>query len=210
MRVLLAGATGLVGAQVLQQLLDDPRCSGVVAPTRRPLPMRHARLLNPVHDFAALPLEAPWWRVDAAICALGSTMKQAGSREVFRQIDHGYPLLIAQAVKRQGCEVFALNSAAGANARSPLFYNRVKGELERDLRGLGFSSLTLVRPGLIGGQRRERRPAEHLAGVVLGALAPVLPRGWRINPAAHIATALVQAALQPPPGEQVVGAAALA
>lgn len=210
MRVLLAGATGLVGAQVLQRLLDDPRCSGVVAPTRRPLPMSHARLLNPVHDFAALPLEAEWWRVDAAICALGSTMKQAGSREAFRQIDHGYPLRIAQAVKRQGCEVFALNSAMGANARSPFFYNQVKGELERDLRALGFTSLTLVRPGLIGGQRNERRPGEQLASVVLGALAPVLPRGWRINPATHIADALVQAALQPKPGVTVVGAAALA
>lgn len=210
MRVLLAGATGLVGTQMLQQLLADPRCSGVVAPTRRPLALTDARLLNPVHDFAALPLDADWWNVDAAICALGSTMKQAGSREAFRQIDYGYPLLIAQAVKRYGCEVFALNSAVGANPRSLFFYNQVKGELERDLGALQFTSLTLVRPGLIGGQRNERRPGEQLASVVLGALAPVLPRGWRINPATHIADVLVQAALQPQPGVQVVGSAALA
>lgn len=210
MRVLLAGASGLVGAQVLRQLLDDPRCSSVVAPTRRPLAQVDPRLLNPVWDFSELPLEADWWQVDAAICALGSTMKQAGSREVFRQIDHGYPLLIAQTVKRHGCKVFALNSAVGANPRSPVFYNRIKGELEYNLRALGFDALTLVRPGLIGGERAERRPGEHIAGRVLGVLGPVLPRAWRINPADHIAQALVEAALAPQPGERVIGPAQLA
>jgi uncharacterized protein YbjT (DUF2867 family) len=209
MRVLLAGSTGLVGAQVLQRLLADPRCSAVIAPTRRALVQTAPKLLNPVMDFAALPAGAEGWQVDAAICALGSTMKQAGSREAFRQVDHGYPLAIARAVKAQGCEVFALNSAMGANARSWFFYNQVKGELERDLRALGFASLAFVRPGLIGGERAEPRPGERLASHVLGALAPVLPRAWRINPATRIADALVEAALNPQPGVQVIGSAQL-
>ncbi|MCD9088406.1 NAD-dependent epimerase/dehydratase family protein [Stenotrophomonas sp. SY1] len=209
MRVLIAGATGLVGAQVLRRLLADPRCSGVVAPTRRPLAPTDAKLLNPVLDFATLPADAPWYQVDAAVCALGSTMKQAGSREAFQQIDHGYPLQIAQAVRRQGCEVFALNSAMGAKARSPFFYNRVKGQLEEDLRALGFSSLALVRPGLIGGERAESRAGEHAAAVVLGALAPMLPKAWRINPAERIADALVEAALNTQPGVRVIGSAQL-
>ena len=209
MRVLLAGATGLVGAQVLQRLLVEPRCSGVIAPTRRALAQADAKLLNPVLDFAGLATVAQGWQVDAVICALGSTMKQAGSRQAFRQIDHGYPLAIARAVRANGCEVFALNSAAGANPRSLVFYSRVKGELEQDLRALGFASLTLVRPGLIGGERAERRGGEHLASVMLGALAPVLPRAWRINPATRIADALVQAALDPQPGVRVVGSAEL-
>ena len=209
MRVLLAGATGLVGAQVLQRLLAEPRCSGVVAPTRRVLARTDAKLLNPVLDFAELATVAQGWRVDAVICALGSTMKQAGSREAFQQIDHGYPLAIARAVRANGCEVFALNSAAGANPRSLVFYSRVKGALEQDLRALGFASLTLVRPGLIGGDRAERRGGEHLASVVLGTLAPVLPRAWRINPATRIADALVDAVLDPQPGVRVVGSAEL-
>lgn len=209
MQVLLAGATGLVGVQVLQRLLADPRCRGVIAPTRRALARIDPKLLNPVLDFAELARVAKDWQVDAAICALGSTMKQAGSREAFQQIDHGYPLAIAQAVRANGCEVFALNSAAGANPRSPVFYSRVKGELEQDLRALGFASLCLVRPGLIGGERAERRAGEHLASVVLGTLAPVLPRAWRINPATRIADALVEAALNPQPGVRVVGAAEL-
>lgn len=209
MQVLLAGATGLVGAQVLQRLLDDSRCSGVIAPTRRALPRTDGRLLNPVLDFENITALAQDWRVNAAICALGSTMKLAGSREAFQRIDHGYPLAIARAVRGNGCEVFALNSAAGANPRAPFFYSRVKGALEQDLRALGFASLTLVRPGLIGGERAQPRTGEHLASVVLGALAPVLPRAWRINPATRIAEALVEAALNPQPGVHIVGSAEL-
>ncbi len=210
MRVLLAGATGLVGAQVLERLLVDPRCTSVLAPSRRALGVQHARLRNPVLDFEQLPQHDDDWQVDAAICALGSTMKQAGSRQAFRRIDHDYPLAIARRVRAQGCTVFALNSAAGANPRAWVFYSRVKGELERDLQALDFASLTLVRPGLIGGERSEYRAGEQLAGKVLGALAPVLPRAWRINPASNIAAALVEAALAPQPGVRVVGAAALA
>ncbi|WP_269792732.1 NAD-dependent dehydratase [Stenotrophomonas sp. Iso1] len=210
MRVLLAGSTGLVGAQVLRRLLADPRCSAVIAPTRRALTQTAPKLLNPVMDFAALPAGTADWQVDAAICALGSTMKQAGSPEAFRQVDQGYPLAIARAVKAQGCDVFALNSAMGANVRSWFFYNQVKGELERDLRALGFASLAFVRPGLIGGERAEPRPGEQLASRVLGVLAPVLPRAWRINPAARIADALVEAALNPKPGVLVIGSAQLA
>lgn len=209
MRVLLAGATGLVGTQALQRLLADPRCSAVIAPSRRALAQTHALLLNPVLDFDDLATLAGGWQVDAAICALGSTMKQAGSREAFQRIDHGYPLAIARAVRGNGCEVFALNSAAGANPRSPFFYSRVKGALEQDLRALGFASLTLLRPGLIGGERTERRAGEHLASVVLGTLAPVSPRAWRINPATRIAEALVEAALNPQPGVRIVGSAEL-
>lgn len=98
----------------------------------------------------------------------------------------------------------------GADAGARLFYNQVKGRLEQDLRELGYPSLTLVRPGLIGGERAERRTGEHLASVVLGVLGPVLPRAWRINPAGTIAAALVEAALVPTPGVRIVGSADLA
>ncbi|MGV8959943.1 MAG: NAD-dependent epimerase/dehydratase family protein [Stenotrophomonas sp.] len=210
MKILLAGATGLVGGQVLTRLLGDPRCKQVVAPTRRALERSDARLLNPVLDFEHLPATADWWQVDAVICALGTTLRQAGSREAFWRVDHDYPLRIARAVHAHGGRSFVLNSAMGAAADSRFFYNRVKGTLEHELRGLGFDSLTLVRPGLIGGARATRRTGEHLASVVLGALGPLLPRAWRINPADHIAAAMVEAALAPQPGVHVIGSAQLA
>lgn len=209
MRVMLLGATGLVGGLTLRRLLDDPRCSAVVAPTRRPLALAHGKLENPVLAFDALPTSPEWARVDAVICALGSTIAQAGSREAFHRIDHDYPLAFARLAQAQGAQAFVLNSAAGANPQSSIFYSRVKGELERDLRALGFNSLTLVRPGLIGGERNEVRRGERLALTVLGALGPVLPRAWRINPATEIARALVEAALAPQPGEHVVASSTL-
>ncbi|MBA0224107.1 NAD-dependent dehydratase [Stenotrophomonas maltophilia] len=209
MRVMLLGATGLVGRLTLRRLLDDPRCGAVVAPTRRPLALTHGKLENPVLAFDALPTSPEWARVDAVICALGSTMAQAGSREAFHRIDHDYPLAFARLAKAQEAQTYVLNSAAGANPQSSIFYSRVKGELERDLRALGFNSLTLVRPGLIGGERTEVRRGERFALTVLGALGPVLPRAWRINPATEIARALVEAALAPQPGEHVVASTTL-
>lgn len=209
MKVMLVGATGLVGGHVLRQLLDDPRCDAVVAPTRRPVDVTDAALLNPVVDFAQLPAEADWWAVDAVICALGTTIKQAGSKEAFARVDHDFPLAVARRARAQGAHAFALNSAMGADPDARIFYNQVKGRLERDLRALGYPSLTLVRPGLIGGERAERRTGEHLASVVLGVLGPVLPRAWRINPAERIAAALVEAVLVPRAGVQVISSAHL-
>lgn len=209
MRLILAGATGLVGRHVLALALAEPRVDQVIAPTRRALPA-HPKLLAPVVDFDRLPGDADWWRADAFVCALGTTMKTAGSRDAFRRVDHDYPLTMAQHAHRHGTPACALNSAMGADADARVFYNRVKGELECGLRAVGFRSLTLVRPGLIGGDRDEHRTGEHIAGLVLRALHPVLPPRWRINPAPHIAQALLDAALDAPDGVHVVDSAALA
>lgn len=209
MRVMVLGASGLVGGHVLERLLADPAVPQVVAPVRRPLGQAHTKLDSPQVDFERLPADAPWWQVDAAICALGTTRAQAGSREAFARVDHDYPLAAARCLRTHGCPAFVLNSAMGADPGSAIFYNRVKGELERDLRTLGFESLVLVRPGLIGGEREQPRPAEQLGQRVLGALGPVLPRRLRVNPAEAIAAAMVDAALQPVPGVREIESARL-
>jgi uncharacterized protein YbjT (DUF2867 family) len=203
MKLLLVGSSGLVGSHVLEMALADPKVTSVVAPTRRPLPA-HPKLQAPVIDFDALPQDAPWWQADAVICTLGTTMRSAGSQDAFRRVDHDYPLAVARLARRHGTPCHVLNSALGADADARFFYNRVKGELERDLAALGFASLTHVRPGLIGGQRQERRLGERVSGVVLALLGPVLPRRWRINPAPRIAHALIEAALQARPGVHIV------
>ncbi|KRD77075.1 NAD(P)H-binding protein [Lysobacter sp. Root983] len=204
MKLLLVGSTGLVGRHVLALALAHPDIEHVVAPVRR-ASIAQPKLLAPVVDFDALPAEAAWWRADAVICTLGTTLRIAGSREAFRRVDHDYPLAVAQLARRHGVASYALNSAVGADPDSRFFYNRVKGELERDLGELGFRSLTLVRPGLIGGQRDEHRGGERAALLALGLLGPVLPRAWRINPAERIAQALLEAALSPAPGTRIVG-----
>lgn len=208
MRLLLAGATGLVGSHVLARALADARIEAVIAPVRRPL-TPHPKLSAPLVDFAQLPEAAEWWQADAAISALGTTMRNAGSREAFLRIDHGYQLAFARLARRHGAPTFVLNSAQGANAASPIFYSRAKGELERDVEQLGFASLTLVRPGLIGGARAEHRAAEKVAALVLSTLHPLLPRSWRISPAESIARAMIDAAFAARPGRRVIAAAEL-
>ncbi|MBE3024394.1 NAD-dependent dehydratase [Janthinobacterium sp. GW458P] len=209
MKLLLVGATGLVGSEVLRLALTDARITAIVAPVRRPLPP-HPRLSAPLIDFDQLPPDASWWQADAVICTLGTTMKVAGTRQIFSRVDHDYPLAVARLALAAGTRTYVLNSAAGADAASRIFYNRVKGELERGLEQLGFASLTHVRPGLIGGERAVARAGEGAALRILRVLGPVLPRRWRINPAPRIAGALLEAALAAAPGVHIVGSAQLA
>lgn len=205
MKILLLGATGLVGGQVLALALADARVASVIAPTRRALPP-HPKLTAPLVDFARPDPAAHWWQVDAVVCALGTTMRAAGSQAAFRQVDHDYPLAFARLARAHGAATCVLNSAAGADAKARFFYHRVKGELERDLLQLGYASLTFVRPGLIGGKRNEWRLAEGLAVAAVTLASPLLPRRWRVNPAATIARALLAAVLDPQPGQHVVPA----
>ena len=209
MKLLLAGASGLVGGHLLRLALADARITQVIAPVRRALSTTHPKLLAPVVDYDALPEDAPWWQADAVVCALGTTMKAAGSQAAFRKVDHDYPLAVARCARAHGTPTYVLNSASGANAQSRFFYNRVKGELEQALAGMGFTSLTSARPGLIGGERRESRPAERAALLALTALGPLLPRRWRICPAQTIARAMLDAALQARAGVHVLPAETL-
>lgn len=208
MKLLIVGASGLVGSHVLRHALADERVSAVVAPSRHAL-VEHPKLFAPLVDFEQLPSGADWWQADAVICALGTTMKSAGSREAFRRVDHDYPNAVAKLAREYGTPTYVLNSAVGADTQSRFFYNRVKGELERDLAACGFASLTYVRPGLISGPRQEFRLGERAAECVLKVLGPLLPKSWRVNPADNIARALLEATIAAQPGVHVVGSEAL-
>jgi uncharacterized protein YbjT (DUF2867 family) len=201
--LMLVGATGLVGGSVLRQALDDARVTRIVAPTRRNLPP-HPKLENPLVDFEHLPADAPWWAVDGVICTLGTTLHKAGSQAAFRRVDHDLPLAVANLAKQHGVHAFALNSATGADPRSRLFYNRIKGEVEDAIRRVGFPSLTIVRPALIGGERDEFRPAEFLAMRLLWLAEPLLPRRYRVVPHERLARVLLEAAISARPGEHII------
>ncbi len=203
MKLLLVGATGLVGSHVLRVALVDQRIDRLIAPVRRALP-EQPKLFAPIVDFDSLPEDPAWWRADAVICALGTTMRTAGSKQAFRRVDYGYPLAVAKLASRHGTPTFVLNSAIGAHPASRIFYNRVKGEVEQELTGMGFRSLTFVRPGLIGGVRDEFRPAERIAAAALRLIGPALPRAWRINPAERIAAVMIEAAVARRPGIHII------
>lgn len=207
-RLMLVGSTGLVGGHVLQQALADPAVAQVVAPTRKPL-APHPRLINPVVDFERWPEDAEWWAVDAVVCTLGTTIRVAGSQAAFYKVDHDHPLEVAYLARRHGARAFALNSALGADTASRVFYSRTKGETERDLQAVGYPSLTLVRPGLIGGQRQKSRPLEQLAVNMSKLVQPLLPKRYRVVPADRIAQHLLQAALAATPGVHVLPSEAM-
>lgn len=199
-KLLILGASGLVGGESLQRALAETRVDSVIAPTRRPLPS-HAKLMNPIAPELELLLpDAARWAVDAVICAIGTTIGKAGSEEAFRHIDYDLPLAFAKLAYRRGAESFALTSSKGASVSSFFFYTRTKGELERDIERLGFKSLLIVRPNIIGGDRGEFRLAESLFLRLFGILTPILPRAFRISRASRIAEVLVDAAVAPEPG----------
>ena len=202
--VLILGATGQVGQALLQLALQHPKISCVVAPTRRPLPP-HANLDNPVVDYEALPEDANWWKADLALCALGTTLRQAKSRAGFYRVDHDYVLAAAGLAKRAGTPAFGLVSSLGADASSRLFYLRTKGETEKALSALGFALLVLVRPSLlIGGPRASARHLDAF-GLFLGKhLASLLPRRYRAVTTLQVARALLEVSLRTPAGLQVI------
>jgi uncharacterized protein YbjT (DUF2867 family) len=199
--LMLLGATGAVGSAVLQLALADRRVGQVLALTRRPLAPA-AKLDNIVLDFEHLPAQAPWPKVDAVICALGTTRRIAGSDARFVAIDRDLPLQLARLAQAGGAYRFALNSSLGADARSRNLYLRTKGELEVGIGELGFASVTIVRPALIDTERAQARHLEQAGIALVRVLRPLLPRRWHAVTPQQIARALLDGALAGAPGTQ--------
>ncbi|WP_288353051.1 NAD-dependent epimerase/dehydratase family protein [uncultured Marinobacter sp.] len=162
MKVMLLGATGLTGGQVLKGLLAREDVSSVVAPVRRALPLSHEKLRQQEVDFDRLDEHGDLFAVDAIVCCLGTTIKKAGSREQFRKVDYGYPMKAAELGRANGAQIFVLMSAIASSSSSTVFYNRVKGELEDGIKSLGYPCLSIYQPSLLLGERNEQRTAEAL------------------------------------------------
>ena len=202
---LLAGATGLVGGECLRLLLAHRAWTRVIAVTRREIESTRPteKLHQLVTDFAALDAVRGELAAEHVFCALGTTIRKAGSRAAFRDVDFGYPLRLAQLTLGNGARHFSLVSAVGADRHSAFHYTRVKGELEEALIGMGWPSLAIFRPSVIEGLRRESRPLERLSGRLLR----LAPQAWRPVSAADIAAAMIAVALRSPPGVTIVESA---
>jgi uncharacterized protein YbjT (DUF2867 family) len=196
--ILLAGATGLTGEHLLDRLLSEPTVARVLAPTRRPL-AAHPNLENPVGDLQSL-LPQLSGQVDTAFCCLGSTIKRAGSQEAFRAVDHDLVLAFARRARELGARHLVVISALGANPNSSVFYNRVKGETEEALKAMDWPQLTIARPSLLLGARREFRLGERLAAVLLRWL----PGKYRGIDACVLARALWRLALEEEDGVRMI------
>jgi uncharacterized protein YbjT (DUF2867 family) len=197
----MAGATGLVGSALLARLLGRPEVQQVTAIVRRPTGRTHAKLRELVVDFDQLETALIGRSATHVFCCLGTTIGAAGSQEVFRRVDHDYPLALGRAALKGGARKVLVVTAMGANASSRIFYNRVKGELEQDLRTLGLPELHLLRPSLLLGERTERRSGERVAMILAAPMKALLLgplRKYRPIAASDVAEAMLNIALQSP------------
>ena len=200
---LVAGATGLTGGHLLSQLLADTRYARVIALVRRPALPAAPKLSELVVDFDALPALA---KADDAYCCLGTTIKKAGSQAAFREVDFEFVLDFARAARQAGVKQFLVMSSLGADARSAVFYSRVKGEMEHALREIGFEALHIFQPSLILGERKEQRTAERFGIAAFGAVGGLMfgpLRKYRPVESATIARAMIGAAFSKQRGDRV-------
>ena len=207
---LVAGATGLVGQAVLAALLADKQTSAVHSLGRRTLPLTHPKLTQHIVDFAALP-ELP--RTDDVFICLGTTIKLAGSQQAFRAVDYEAVVAVARAAYAQGATKLGVVSTMGADAKSSVFYSRVKGEMEDALSTIGFASVSIARPSMLAGDRatlnQPLRNGEIWALNVSRWLKPLIPANYRSVQSTDVAAGLVRAVKAGRPGVQRILSGAL-
>lgn len=189
------GASGLVGRHILREILDSGAYGEVRAVGRRAPGLAHRSLREITTDLSRLGDHPGLFRADAVFCALGTTIRKAGSQQAFRRVDLEYPLEAGRLAAGQNAGKFLVVSAVGADSASRVFYNRVKGELEDRLRELPLRGLHIFRPSLLLGEREEFRLGESLAAPLLKALGGVLPARYRAIEASVVARAMVTVAL---------------
>jgi len=189
---LLLGATGLVGNQLLEQLLDDARYESVVALSRRPLDRQHPKLRQEIIDFDH-PDPAKI-KGDDLFCALGTTLRKAGSKEAQYRIDCTFPYEIGKIARQNGAQQYLLVSSIGADAQSSNFYLRTKGDLEEKLKALDFKTFVSARPSFLFGERSEFRLGEKIGIVLAKAFAFLIPKKYRGIKASKVAAALIELA----------------
>jgi len=193
---IIAGASGLVGAELLRKLIDSDQYSLIYVLSRKKNGIVHEKTRELVIDFdqlSELKFNEP---VDDVYCTLGTTMNKAGSRRNFKKVDYEYVVALANLGKRSGASKFLVISAMGANPKSSVFYNKVKGMTEEAIKNIGLNELVIFRPSLLLGERSEMRVAEKLSGFMMKALNVLIPDNYKAISAQKVATSMLKMALK--------------
>ena len=203
---LVIGGTGLVGFELLKLLKIDAFYSKVIVVSRRPVELDDAKMQSIVTDFNYLEDVAEQMKADHYFCCLGTTMKKAGSKENFMRVDYEYPLTLAKIASHHQAINFQLVSALGANRSSSFFYNKVKGQVEDDIRALNLNSLNIFRPSLLLGDRNESRKGEEFAKIVTGFMSPIMIghfKKYKPVVATNVAVKMIRVAKREEPGVEI-------
>lgn len=182
----VVGGSGLVGTYLIEALLNDNRYHKVISLGRSELPIQNNKLEQKVVDFDNLELSG--FEVDDVFCCLGTTIKKAGSKENFRKVDFTYPVNVAEWSLSNGASQFILNSSMGADDSSAIFYNQVKGEVEKVISSLGFEACYIIRPSLLLGPRKEFRFGETVGKFFMNGLGFMFVGGLKKYKPIHAKT----------------------
>lgn len=189
---LVVGASGLIGKHLTNKLLASNYYEKVSVIVRKPLNIIHPKLEQIVMDFDNL--DASKIVADDIFCCLGTTMKQAGSKEAFHKVDFTYPLNFAKAGLVNGAKQFLFVSSMGADEKSLVYYSRVKGEIEKALSDLHYSTLIIVRPSMLAGERENPRMGEKIGKVFMEFFAPLMPDKYKVIAGEKVAQAMLELA----------------
>jgi uncharacterized protein YbjT (DUF2867 family) len=193
---IVAGASGLIGKELIQKLISSDQYRRIYVLSRRKGEITHVKIRELVIDFEKidqLTFDEP---VDDVFCTLGTTMKQAGSRDNFKKVDFEYVVALANLGKQSGASKFLVISAMGADSKSAIFYNQVKGLTEEALINIGYDQLVIFRPSLLLGKRSEARIAERMSGFLMRTLNFLIPDNYKAIEAAKVADCMLKMALK--------------
>jgi uncharacterized protein YbjT (DUF2867 family) len=194
---LVIGASGLVGNELVKILLQQKTYENIHVLVRKPIEINNSKCNQHIINFDTLQKYANLFQVTDLYCCIGTTIKKAKSKEAFRKVDYGYPMEAAKLAKEKGVDKFLIISAMGANPKSLVFYNQVKGQVEESLSKLNLPSLHIFRPSLLLGERKEYRLGEKIASKASGVLNAIMVgplRPYKAIEAKKVAAAMVNIA----------------
>lgn len=206
MKALLVGASGLVGRECLRQLLKDDEINEIVIWTRKPIAYNHPKLTEWIVDFNHLAQNSDV-NADLVFCCLGTTMGKAKSKEAFRKVDYEYPLDLAVIAQQKQVKHFSIVSSIGANAKSRNFYLRTKGEMEEAIAGLALPSISILRPSILLGKRKQFRFGESIGKLLVKAFSFLLVgslKKYRGNNAKNVARIMILKAKEQKQGIEII------
>lgn len=189
---LVVGSTGLIGNLLVRKLVEDNDFAQVITLARRESNWQHEKLVNMIVDFDKLTDHQEVKHADVAFCCLGTTMKKAGSKAAFYKVDYEYVLAFANYALQHGCKQFHLVSAMGANQKSMFYYNQVKGQIEEEIKKIGFESIHIMRPSLLLGDRKEKRLGEDVGKLFATAFSFLIPANYKGIQAESVANYMQQ------------------
>lgn len=204
----IAGSTGLVGAELLTMLLESEKYDKVYSLVRKPTGKQNPKLTELLVDFDELKNSlSSITVVNDVYCCLGTTMKVARSKEAFRKVEFLYPLFLAEWAVEKKANQFLMISAMGANPKSSIYYNRIKGEIENEISALPISSIAFFRPSLLFGYRKEKRIGEKIAVTIFKALSFLfvgLLKNYKGIEASQVAKAMIERAFKQKTGKEII------